>query len=110
MPTRRRCRRVLFALAFLALPVPYRVVEGGWVPPVWLAAVAGLASISATVQGGAVSTRIARGFAAEAALATLGVYLLAAAMAAALARGLAPERRRLVLWLLAATALVAACL
>lgn len=110
MPSARRCRRVLFALAFLVLPVPYRVVEGGWVPPVWLAAVAGLTGFSAATEGGEVSVRIARGFAIEAALAALGAYLVAAALAWTLARGLAPARRRVALWLAVAAAVVAAAL
>jgi hypothetical protein len=110
MPSARRCRRVLFALAFLVLPVPYRVVEGGWVPPIWLAAVAGLTGYSAATDGGEVSVRLSRGFAIEAALAALGAYVVAAALAWGLARGLAPARRRLVLWLVVVAAVVAAAL
>lgn len=105
MPAPPWMRRVLFAVALLAIPFPYEIVEGGRVPAVWLAAVATLVVTSAITQGGGISAIIARWFAIQAAVAIAVAYLAARVAAAAVRRLVRAERQWLAIVAVAAGAL-----
>src|SRR5262245_29426835 len=106
--TPRRIRRILFALALLAVPFPYQIVEGGRVPALWLATVAGLASAIAILQGGPISTIVARWLAVQALIAIVLAYVLARLVAALVVRRTRPARQGRVVLAIALGALSAA--
>ena len=103
-------RRGLFLVALLTLPVPYRVVEGGHVPALWLGTVAGLVVTSAISQGGNVSAIIARWIAVQAAVAMVVAYLVARFVEAGIRRTVAPRRQWAAFLVVVAAALAAASL
>ena len=108
MPLSPWARRALFGVALLAIPMPYQVVEGGRVPAVWLATVAGMVVTSAMRQGGEISSTIARWFAIQAGIALLLAYVASRVVAAGVRRLVAPERRWAAVAVIAASALGAA--
>ena len=102
-------RRSLFALALVAVPFPYWIVEGGRVPAVWLVALASLALTSALRQGGETSARISKWIAGQALLSVVLAWLLAWILAALLVRLVPARRRAVALAVVAAVAVAALC-
>ena len=91
----RRMRWRVWATALLVCPVPYAGLEHGWVPTLWLAAMAMLSGAVALVEGGGTPTRIALVFGVQAALASGVLWAASAALVGAAERALAPARARL---------------
>jgi hypothetical protein len=109
MPLSPWTRRALFAIALVAIPFPYQVVEGGRVPAAWLAIVASFVVTSALGQGGSISATIAQWFAIQAAIALVLAYVAARVLAIGV-RSVRPERRAAALAAIAAVALGGALL
>ena len=91
----RRMRWRVWATALLVCPVPYGGLEHGWVPTLWLAAMAMLSGLVAVVEGGTGPVQIALVFAVQAVLAAAVLWAASAVLVAAAGRALAPARARL---------------
>jgi hypothetical protein len=91
----RRMRWRVWLVALVACPVPYGGLEHGWVPPLWLAAMATLAGLVAAIEGGLTPAQIALVFAVQAVLAAAVLWGLAALAVMAAERTLGPVRARL---------------
>ena len=91
----RRMRWRVWATALLVCPVPYGGLEHGWVPTLWLAAMAMLSGLVAVVEGGTNPVQIALVFAVQAVLAAAVLWAASAVLVAAAGRALAPARARL---------------
>jgi hypothetical protein len=103
-------RRVLFLVALIAIPFPYAVAEGGYVPAIWLATVAIAIALAALTQGGSASALIARYYLLEALAVVVGAYLLAH-LGGWLVRRLVPaERQRALVVVLALVGVAVALL
>ncbi len=87
-------RRILWIALLLVLPVPYWVMEGGWVPAIWLYQLAGFTVAVFATEGGSIVGLITGLFVLEAVLATLGLYLVARLGARLLQRALPDAWRR----------------
>jgi hypothetical protein len=90
-----RMRWRVWVTALLVCPVPYGGIEHGWVPPLWLAAMASLSGLVALLEGGGTATRIALVFAVQAVLAAGALWAASAALVLGAARALAPARAQL---------------
>ncbi len=110
MPVPRWMRRALFALALVAIPFPYQVVEGGRVPALWLATVAALVVTSAIRQGGDISATIARWFAIQATVAVVLAWVASRVVGSILRRLVPPARRAQAFAVLAVVAIAATLL
>jgi len=84
-------RRILWAVLLLTLPVPYWVMEGGWVPTFWLFQLAGFTLAVLATEGGSIVGLITGLFVAEALLATGLLYVVARLAARALHRTVPPS-------------------
>ncbi|HWP66291.1 MAG TPA: hypothetical protein VNO26_10300 [Candidatus Limnocylindria bacterium] len=81
--------------ALLVCPVPYGGIEHGWVPPVWLLAMALLSGSVVVVEGGKTPAQIAAVFGVQAVLASTVLWLASAGAVAAAQRVFGPTRARL---------------
>jgi len=70
-------RRILWIALLVAVPVPYWVLEAGWVPTIWLFELAGFTIAVLVTEGGSIVSLITGLFVVEALLATAGLYVLA---------------------------------
>jgi hypothetical protein len=91
----RRMRWRVWVTALLVCPVPYGGIEHGWVPTLWLAAMATFSALVALLEGGGTATRIALVFGVQAALAAGALWVASAALVLGADRALAPARARL---------------
>jgi hypothetical protein len=91
----RRMRWQVWVTALLVCPVPYGGIEHGWVPTLWLAAMATLSGLVALVEGGRGPVQIALVFAVQAALAAAVLWAASAALVLGAERALVPARARL---------------
>ena len=101
---------MLFLLALVAIPFPYAVAEGGWVPALWLTTVAIAIALTALTQGGPASALIARYYLLEALACVVGAYLLAHLGGWIFRRFVPAARQRLVLGVVVAIGLGVALL
>ncbi len=88
-------RRVLWLGLLVTLPVPYWVMEGGWVPALWLAELAGFTLAVLVTEGGSIVALLTGLFVAQAVGAAVLLHLVARILARALQRRV-PENRRTV--------------
>lgn len=86
-------RRILWIALLVALPVPYWVMEGGWVPTIWLYELAGFTLAVLVTEGGTIVSLITGLFVLEAVAATAGLYVVARFAASVLERALPAEWR-----------------
>ena len=70
-------RRILWVALLVALPLPFWVMEGGWVPAIWLYELAGFTLAVLFTEGGSIVALISALFTLEALLATGVAYGLA---------------------------------
>lgn len=79
-------RRILWIALVVALPVPYWVFEGGWVPTIWLYELAGYTLAVLVTEGGTIVALITGLFVLEAVAATAALYVVARFVASLLDR------------------------
>jgi len=91
----RRMRWRVWITALLVFPVPYGGIEHGWVPTLWLAAMALLSGTVAAVEGGQTPLLIGAVFGVQAAIASIVLWLVSAGLVAAAERLFGPSRARL---------------
>lgn len=70
-------RRILWVALLVALPLPFWVMEGGWVPAIWLYELSGFTLAVLFTEGGSIVALISALFTLEALLATGVAYGLA---------------------------------
>ena len=88
----RRMRWTLWVVALLVCPVPYGGLEHGWVPPLWLAVMAGVTSVAAIAEGGRTTIQIALVFAVQALVAAAMLWAASALLVVLSERALGPAR------------------
>lgn len=86
-------RRILWAALLLTLPIPYWVMEGGWVPAIWLLELAGFTIAVWATEGGSIVALITGLFVLQVILAAAASWVIARLLARGLGR-LLPERWR----------------
>ena len=101
-------RRLLFVTALFCLPLPYALVEHGWVPAAWLVAVTALVITAAAAQGGAMAALLAKYLSLQAVALVSLCYVVALLLTWAALRYLPPARRGVVVGIAASGALLAA--
>ena len=84
---------VLWISLLITLPVPYWVMEGGWVPTFWLFEVSGFSVAVLLAEGGSITALLAGLFLVEAILATCALYGAAKLCSRFLHRRLGPAAR-----------------
>ncbi len=83
----------LWAALLVTFPVPYWVMEGGWVPTFWLFEVSGFTLAVLLAEGGSINALLTGLFLTEAALAAFALYGVARLGSRALHRHLSPTAR-----------------
>lgn len=86
-------RRILWLALVVALPVPYWVFEGGWVPTIWLYELAGFTLAVLFTEGGSIVALITGLFVLQAVVATAALYVIARFATSVLDRSLPNDRR-----------------
>src|SRR5262249_10300482 len=89
----QRMRWRLWITALLVFPVPSGGIEHGWVPPLWLGAMAILSGTVAAVEGGKTPAQVAAVFGVQALLASVVLWLACAGLVAAAERLFGPTLR-----------------
>ena len=84
---------VLWITLLITFPVPYWVMEGGWVPTFWLFEVSGFSLAVLLAEGGSITALLTGLFLVEAVLATIALYGVAKLCSRFLQRRLAPGTR-----------------
>jgi hypothetical protein len=92
----------------LAVPVPYTMVEGGWVPTLWVTALAGLVAAAAWADGGETTSTLAKLLLPQALGLLLACYLLARLTTWLVGRVLPRRLAAITLLLIAAACLAVA--
>lgn len=95
-------RLVLWAVLLVTFPVPYWVMEGGWVPTFWLFEVSGFSLAVLLAEGGSIAALLTGLFLLEGILATFALYGLSRFCSRLLHRRLAPTARTATLVFLVA--------
>ena len=89
----QRMRWRLWITALFVFPVPYGGIEHGWVPTLWLAAMAILSGTVAALEGGKTPAQVAAVFGVQALLASVVLWLACAGLVAAAERLFGPTPR-----------------
>lgn len=70
-------RRILWITLLLTVPVPYWVMEGGWVPTFWLLDLSGFSLAVLLTEGGSIVGLLTGLFVLEAVIAALALHVVA---------------------------------